>query len=83
MIEKLKEGWSPEQISGDLSDNNSLGENVKISHEAIYQYVYSQIYRGGNGTVKKGCEDLRMYLCRRHKWRAKKGFNWRSTGSCR
>ena len=47
---------------------------MRISHEAIYQYVYQQIHRKGNGLVKKGCEDLRIYLVRRHKRRAKKGF---------
>lgn len=47
---------------------------MRISHEAIYQYVYTQINRGGNGTVKKGCTDLRMYLPRRHTRRARKGF---------
>ena len=39
MIEKLKEGWLPEQISGNLSDNNSLGKNLKISHKSIYHYL--------------------------------------------
>ena len=45
-----------------------------ISHEAIYQYVYAQVYRSGNGMVKEGGEDLRKYLPRRHTRRAKKGF---------
>lgn len=47
---------------------------MRISHEAIYKYVYAQILRGGNGKVKEGCLDLRIYLPRRHKRRAKKGF---------
>lgn len=68
---KLKLGWSPEQIALRLPLDHR-GES--ISYEAIYQYVYAQIYRGGNGYVKKGCEDLRPYLPRRHKRRAKKGF---------
>lgn len=67
---KLKLGYSPEQISGriqiDLPD-------CSISHEAIYQYIYRQVYRNGYGYLKPNCEDLRMYLKRRHKRRIPKG----------
>ena len=69
--EKLKLGWSPEQIALRLPIDHP-GET--ISYEAIYQYVYAQVYRGGNGMIKEGGEDLRKYLPRRHKRRAKKGF---------
>ena len=69
--EKLKLGWSPEQIALRLPTDHP---GDIISHEAIYQYVYAQIYRDGNGAVKEGGEDLRKYLPRRHKRRAKKGF---------
>lgn len=69
--EKLKLGWSPEQISLRLPIDHP-GES--ISHEAIYRYIYAQIHRQGNGSVKKGCEDLRHFLARRHKRRQKKGF---------
>jgi len=69
--EKLKIGWSPEQISLRLPFDYP---DQEISPEAIYQYVYAQIHRGGNGTVKKGLEDLRPYLPRRHTRRQKKGF---------
>ena len=34
---KLKEGWSPEQISGRINIDRP---ELSISHEAIYQYVY-------------------------------------------
>lgn len=71
VVEKLKLGWSPEQISLRLPIDHP---KETISYEAVYQYIYAQIYRGGNGTVKKGCEDLRKYLPRRHARRAKKGF---------
>ena len=71
VVEKMILGWSPEQISLRLPIDHR-GES--ISYEAIYQYVYAQVYRGGNGYVKKGCEDLRIYLARRHHKRAKKGF---------
>lgn len=66
----LKLGWSPEQISAKTEEMAS----TKISHEAIYQYIYAQIHRGGNGYVKPGCEDLRQYLPRRKKRRVKKGM---------
>ncbi len=61
VIEKLKLGWSPEQIAIRLPTDHK-GES--ISYEAIYQYVY----------VKGGHEDLRQYLPRRHRRRNKKGF---------
>ena len=34
---KLKEGWSPEQIAGRITKEH---ECLSISHEAIYQYIY-------------------------------------------
>ncbi|HUY53143.1 MAG TPA: IS30 family transposase [Candidatus Dormibacteraeota bacterium] len=66
----LKLGWSPEQISArskDLTD-------ASISYEAIYQYIYAQIHRNGQGYVKPGREDLRPYLARRRNRRMKKGL---------
>jgi IS30 family transposase len=70
VVVKLKHGWSPEQISGRLK----LDSGKKISHETIYQYIYSQVYRNGWGELKPGREDLRPYLKRRHKRRVKKGL---------
>lgn len=55
--EKLKSGWSPEQISGRLKSDNS---NKRISHEAIYQYIYEEN------------RILCLYLLRRHSKRLKK-----------
>ena len=74
VVEKLKLGWSPEQISIRLPIDYREDKEMRISYEAIYQYVYNQVRRGGNGKVKKECEDLRPYLTRRHTRRAKKGF---------
>ena len=72
VVEKIiKKGWTPEQISLRLPIDHP-GQTV--SHEAIYQYVYAQIRRGGNGMVKEGCKDLRPYLARRHTRRQRKGF---------
>lgn len=70
VIEKLKIGWSPEQISIRLPIEHK-GES--ISYEAIYQYIYGQIKKGDGGKAKAGCEDLRAYLPRRHKRRSTKG----------
>jgi IS30 family transposase len=61
----LKARWSPEQIAGTISD--SLG--IRISHEAIYQFVYARVNRYG---VVHG-EDLRPYLRYRRKRRVPKG----------
>lgn len=71
---KMQLGWSPEQISIRLPHEYKNDPTMRISHEAIYQEVYRRVYRGGNGVVKKGENDLRPYLARRHKQRAKKGF---------
>lgn len=71
VTENMKRGWTPEQISLRLPIDHP---GTTISHEAIYQFVYAQVRRGGNGRVKEGCEDLRPYLVRRHKRRQKKGF---------
>lgn len=68
---KLKEGFSPEQIAGRLRIDHP---KEHISHEAIYQYVYAQVYRVGRGEVRPGHVDLRPYLKHRHKARAKQGF---------
>lgn len=64
VVYHLKLGWSPEQIALVRGD---------ISHEAIYQHIYRQIYRGGHGYLKPGHEDLRPYLPRRRKRRMAKG----------
>ena len=69
VVSHLKEGWSPEQISGRLK----LEKKECVSHEAIYQYIYNQFWRGGHSTLKSGCEDLRMYLRRKKKRRTCKG----------
>lgn len=54
---KLKEGWSPEIIAGELALDPS---NLKISHESIYLYIY------------KKRPDLVQYLARSHKKRFKR-----------
>jgi len=58
---KLKEGWSPEQISGRIGRDYP---GLSISHEAIYQYVYS--------VGRKRCKELTIHLRCRHPRRWKK-----------
>ncbi len=65
----LKLGWSPEQIAASAAKETG----TTISYEAIYQYIYAQIYRNGRGYVRPGHEDLRPYLARRHNRRLKQG----------
>jgi transposase, IS30 family len=67
VVAKLKASLSPEQIAGRLSVDNP---KFKISHEAIYQYIYSQYHRSGYGDCIG--DDLRIYLKRRHKVRHRK-----------
>jgi IS30 family transposase len=69
VTENLKQGWSPEQISGRLKADG-LGS---ISHEAIYQFVYARV-SPASGLVYSAYEDLRPYLRRRRKRRMKKGL---------
>lgn len=66
VLEKLKLRWSPEQIAGRLKKD--FGYN--ISHEAIYQFIYAQYRRGGNGKLVG--VDLVRYLRHKHKRRARK-----------
>lgn len=66
VVAQLKRRRSPEQIAGIIMQE--LGE--RISHEAIYQFIYAQIR---NGYPKKGCEDLRPCLRRRRKIRQPRG----------
>jgi IS30 family transposase len=72
--EKLVLGWSPQQISIRLPIIYKKDTAMRISYEAVYQEVYRRVHRGGNGAVKNGQKDLRPFLTRRHKRRAKKGF---------
>lgn len=62
--DKLKIGWSPEQIAGRLKReyNKRL-----ICHETIYQYIYKPENKNKN---------LKEYLVRYHKYRSRKKYNW-------
>jgi IS30 family transposase len=70
VVSHLKEGLSPAQVAGRLHVDYPA---YSISHEAIYQYIYAQTRRNGQGGMRPGYHDLRRYLKRRHKLRQKKG----------
>jgi IS30 family transposase len=55
--EKIREGWSPEQISSRLSIDHP---GLSVSHETIYHYIYDE------------ADYLVGYLAKRHKFRRKK-----------
>lgn len=76
VVDHLKQGWSPEQISGRL-ERDGLGN---ISHEAIYQYVYARVSKASD-LVYACQEDLRPYLRFKRKRRARKGM--RNPQRCR
>lgn len=59
--DKIKLHWAPEQIAGRIPIDRP---ELKISHEAIYQYVYQERW------------DLFRFLPRKHK-RRRLRFNWR------
>lgn len=67
-----KERLSPQLISLRLVIESPHDPKMRVSHEAIYEYIYSQI-SSKTGLVKQGCEDLRPYLHRRHRRREKRG----------
>lgn len=60
--EKLKEHWSPEQISGRLKIDYSNDKNKRIGKDSIYNWI----------NFKR--KDLKKYLrCKKGKYRKKKG----------
>ena len=64
IIQQMKEGWSPEKISGRLKNlPESYLFGSYVSHEAIYQYIYE-----GEGRFM----GLYQYLVRKHKTRRRK-----------
>lgn len=63
-IDKLRSGWAPEQISGRLKREHKSDNNLTVSHEAIYQYIYNP---------KNHEERLWEYLPRHRKKRKQKG----------
>lgn len=61
VYDKLRGGWSPEQIAGRLKRENK--NKQVICHETIYQYIYSK-----EGKEKNLTEYLVRHHHRRRKW---------------
>jgi len=64
VYEKLRSGWSPEQISGRLKIDNN-GKSI-ICHETIYRYIYSQ-----EGKNRNLSEYLVKHHYKRRKWHSR------------
>jgi IS30 family transposase len=47
VLDRLKHGWSPEQIAGWLVRGKAA---TRISHESIYRFIYAQIRRTNDGS---------------------------------
>jgi len=47
-IDKLREGWSPEQISGRLELEYEDNDSMQICHESIYAFIYSDAPQARN-----------------------------------
>lgn len=71
VIQKLQLRWSPEQIAGRMKYDL---EDQRISHEAIYQFIYAQVHREGYGYLKTQGIELRHHLRRRKKRRTHQGM---------
>jgi len=67
---KLMQDWSPEEIAGRLIVDYPNNELMRVSHETIYLWIYSDAINSGN---------LYTHLRRFHKKRRKQ----RRYGSCR
>jgi IS30 family transposase len=70
--EKLASDWSPDEISMQLKLDHPHSTCMRVSHEAIYQYIYA-VPTYANGAVKPGYTDFRVHLVRRRTRRMKKG----------
>ena len=68
VLERLEQGWSPEQVAGRLA--REAGRTM-ISYESIYRFIYAQIARTKNYS-------WRLFLPRR---KSKRGFRGRRGGS--
>jgi IS30 family transposase len=68
VLEGLKKGWSPEQVSGRLKLEQ---RRPVIGHESIYRFIYSQLKRSNDGA-------WRFYLPRA---KARRGRRGRKGGS--
>jgi IS30 family transposase len=69
VLEKLQEDWSPETIAGRLKIDFSRQQQMRMSPEGIYQWIYRDALKGGS---------LYLHLLRKHKKRRKQcGYGMR------
>lgn len=47
VLDRLRCGWSPEQIAGRLTE---MKAETRISHESIYRFIYDQVRRTNDGS---------------------------------
>jgi len=59
---KIRQGWPPEVISARLNLDYPTDQQMRISHETIYRWIFLDAQKGG---------DLYQHLRRRHKRRRK------------
>lgn len=67
ILDGLSQEWSPREIQERLKKEYPLDMSMRISHEAIYRYIYVL----PRGTLKK---TLIRALRQEHKYRRKKGY---------
>jgi IS30 family transposase len=65
--EKLRQDWSPEQVSGWLNKHQGVG----ISHEWIYQHILTNQHTGGDLYTHLRCQKKRRKRYGRHDYRGK------------
>lgn len=68
VFDKLKLCWSPDQIAKELKTVYPENESMRISHEAIYSYIYVL----PRGSLKK---ELLLYLRQKKIYKRRKGKN--------
>lgn len=61
VVELLKQGWSPQQVAGRLPIDHPGDEHVRVSHEAIYGWIYAL----PKGELARQCLTLRSGRTRR------------------
>ena len=71
VLDRLSQGWSPEQIAGRLNRQNA---DATVSHETIYRFIYAQIARTKNYA-------WRRYLPRAKSKRGRRGISGGSSTS--
>lgn len=73
VVKHLKLLWSPDIIAGNLKTLYPTDASMHISHECIYQFIYTKLWHELGGVGGDGKQYwLKQYLLRSHKRRKKK-----------